>query len=305
VYTATTRAAQETADWLNEWGIVADYYHGQRKKSDRERVQDAFMSGAVRVMAATNAFGMGVDKPDVRFVIHRDIPPSLETYYQEAGRAGRDGSPARCVLIYRPGDLGRAAFLAGGGELTRQEVIRAHTALTRLQGASVTFSDLHKETGLGLADLARLAEILREQGIAEEHDGRIQLLVSDFDPQAVPLEREVRRRAYERSRLDMMRGYAELRECRRRYLLNYFGEEPEWRRCGRCDVDVTHSAPRADEAVHGAYAIGDRVAHRSLGEGTVERVTANTLTILFDNAGYKTLDLELVQEQNLLRRLGA
>jgi ATP-dependent DNA helicase RecQ len=305
IYTATTRAAQETAGWLNEWGIAADYYHGQRKKSDRERVQDAFMSGAVRVMAATNAFGMGVDKHDVRFVVHRDIPASLETYYQEAGRAGRDGSPARCMLIYRPGDLGQAAFLAGGGELTRQEVIRAHAGLTRLHGASATLTDLQKQTGLGLADLARLAEILRDQGIAEERNGRIRLRVPDFDPQALPLDREAHRRAYERSKVDMMRGYAELRECRRRYLLNYFGEEPEWRRCGRCDVDVSHSVARDDEVVHGPYAIDDRVAHRSLGEGTVERVTADALTILFDNAGYKTLDLGLVQEQKLLRRIRA
>ncbi|MBV9582475.1 MAG: ATP-dependent DNA helicase RecQ, partial [Chloroflexi bacterium] len=90
IYTATTRAAQQTAHWLREWGISADYYHGQRRKSDRERVQAAFMSGEVRVIAATNAFGLGVDKPDIRFVIHREIPPSVEEYYQEAGRAGRD-----------------------------------------------------------------------------------------------------------------------------------------------------------------------------------------------------------------------
>jgi ATP-dependent DNA helicase RecQ len=113
------------------WGSAADYYHGRRKKADRERVQEAFMAGKVRVIAATNAFGLGVDKPDVRFVIHRDVPASVEAYYQEAGRAGRDGDFARCTLIYRPADLGRAAFLAGGGRLSREDIVRARKGLRR------------------------------------------------------------------------------------------------------------------------------------------------------------------------------
>ena len=112
--------------------------------------------------------------------------------------------------------------------------------------------------------------------------------------------RKKRRRAYDRSRLEMMRAYAELRECRRRYILNYFGEEPEWVRCGNCDVDLSH--PSAGSSVaRGPFAPGERVAHRSLGDGVVEHVTADAVTVLFDEAGYKTLDLELVMGQDLLR----
>lgn len=304
IYTATRRGAQETAAWLEEWGVASDYYHGQRNKLDRERVQDAFMAGDIRVIAATNAFGMGIDKPDVRFVLHRDIPASLESYYQEAGRAGRDGEPARCTLIYRPADLGRAAFLAGGGELTREDVIAARAGLVALGRESVTLKELQTASGVGRADLMRLVNILKEERLAEFRRGRVRLKVADFDPQAVPLEREAHRRAYERSRLEMMRAYAELRECRRRYILNYFGEEPDWRSCDRCDVDLDRpSATDHPDVTSGSFRIDDRVEHPSFGQGVVLRIASDVVTVLFDEAGYRTLDAALVQEQDLLTRL--
>jgi len=306
VYTATTRGAQETADWLNAWGIDADYYHGQRKKADRDRVQDAFMAGELRVIAATNAFGMGVDKPDVRFVVHCDIPGSLEAYYQEAGRAGRDGAFARCTLLYRPADLGQAAFLSGGGHLTPEDIAQARAGLVAQPEG--TIEGLAGTTELSAGDAARAVTLLRRAGIVEEKEGRVRLLVDDFDPATVSLEDEESRRAYDRSRLEMMRGYAETPDCRRRYILNYFGDDYPEDDCGLCDNDVRRAGEApvvvTEEAeVDLPYALGDRVVHDSLGEGVVQRITGDSITILFDKAGYKTLAADVVQENGLLKAL--
>ena len=305
VYTATTKKAEETAAWLRDWGIPADYYHGQAKQVDRERVQDQFMSGKLRVISATNAFGLGVDKQDVRFVIHRDVPGSLEAYYQEAGRAGRDGRLARCALIYRPGDLSRAAFLSATGRLTPEDVARGRRALRG--GRALTLDELAEAADLGGADSARLAQSLLREGLAEETRGRYRLIASDFDPESVLLAAEERRKAYERSRLGMMRGYAELDDCRRRYLLNYFGEETE-ERCGCCDADVRVGRDRLRVAVAdvtgGAaspFAVGERVTHRTYGAGVVQRVAGDSLTVLFEESGYKTLATNLVVEGRLLK----
>lgn len=306
IYTATTAAARQTATWLRKWGIAADYYHGQRNKADRARVQQAFMSGDLRVIAATNAFGLGVDKPDVRFVIHRDIPASIEAYYQEAGRAGRDGALARCVLIYRPGDLGRTAFLAAGGRLTAEELERAWNGL--LRNPQATVGELQAATGLGKADLLRAIELLKHERAISERRGRLHLRVPDFDLTRISLEDEQRRVAYEHSRVEMMRGYAEANTCRRRYFLSYFGDTEEVT-CQMCDVDVPRTTderiaigpdtPAAPEKL-APFGIGKRVEHSVWGAGTVQSASAGQLTVLFDTVGYKTLATASVQERGLL-----
>ena len=122
VYAATRRSTEEVADQLRGRGWPVEYFHGGMDAPNKTRVQDAFINDRVPVIVATNAFGMGIDKADVRLVIHYDIPGSLESYLQEAGRAGRDGRTAACVLLFAPGDLGARFGLLGRNRLTKRDL---------------------------------------------------------------------------------------------------------------------------------------------------------------------------------------
>ena len=132
VYCATRSRTEDVAAFLQAQGLAADHFHAGLKPEKKKEVQEQFQRGELRVIAATNAFGMGIDKPDIRLVIHADIPGSLENYVQEAGRAGRDRKPARCVLLFCSDDIERQFKLSAHSRLSKREIAAILRALRRL-----------------------------------------------------------------------------------------------------------------------------------------------------------------------------
>ncbi|MZR15001.1 RecQ family ATP-dependent DNA helicase [Maritimibacter sp. DP07] len=153
VYCATRSATERVADFLKQQGISAERYHAGLSADDKREIQEAFRIGMLRVIAATNAFGMGVDKPDIRLVVHGDVPGSLENYLQEAGRAGRDREPATCILMFNNEDVDRQFSLSARSRLARHEIGAILKALRRLD----------VRTGKGGEIVATPGEIVHEE----------------------------------------------------------------------------------------------------------------------------------------------
>jgi ATP-dependent DNA helicase RecQ len=305
VYVATQKGTERIADALVERGVRAAAYHGGMSAKRRDAAQEAFMDdGEVDVMVATIAFGMGVDKPDVRFVAHFDVSESLDSYFQEMGRAGRDGRPSRAVLFYRAADLGRRRFFASGkiDRATLERVARVVGAA----GRPVDAGALRDELGMQRSRIATALHRLGDAGLVDVADDGMVAPHPGADLEeglrhAAALEED--REAFERSRVEMVRGYAEHDGCRRAFLLGYFGEAyaPP---CGTCDYCEAHpDGPERHAGAPGADApfwVGEHVDHPEFGSGTVQRVDDGIITVVFDRVGYKTLSTEIVTRRHLL-----
>ncbi|MFI7416155.1 RecQ family ATP-dependent DNA helicase [Nonomuraea sp. NPDC049684] len=301
VYTNSRRQTTRLSELLTEAGVRAAAYHAGLRRAERDTVHDRFMAGDLDVVVATNAFGMGIDKPDVRFVLHAEIPGSPDAYYQEIGRAGRDGEPADAVLFYRPEDLGVQRFFTGG---TPDEELLARVAEAVAEsGPGSDRKGLAERAGLSARRLTALLDLLERAGAVRLGTRKVDP-VPGLDPRAAASRaRELaeRRRDVDRSRLEMMRRYAETTDCRRRFLLGYFGEELAGT-CGNCDTCRAGTAEQTSPE-GGPFPLHARVEHRAWGPGQVIQRGEDRLTVLFEDAGYRELQLDVVLEEGLLTEI--
>lgn len=298
LYVSTRAATQQYARSLAETGLRTAAYHGGMRATDRARVHEGFLADRYDVVVATSAFGLGIDKPDVRFVVHESVPDSLDDYYQQIGRAGRDGADARAVLFYRPEDLALRAFFAAGAprEATLRRIYRA------LSGQPTSLRELRSRTNLRSRTATNAVNLLARAGVVGDGpDGVTSTGVGEDEAVAAAAHVAAVDRRWDRSRVEMMRGYAETRGCRRVFLLDYFGEHPDGP-CGNCDRCDDNPRPTTRSGTD-PFPVDSRVAHRTFGAGVVIRTESDRVTVLFDEVGYRTLSLEALEDTELLRSI--
>ncbi|MGA3489134.1 RecQ family ATP-dependent DNA helicase [Micromonosporaceae bacterium DT55] len=298
IYVPTRRSCEELTERLDGAGFAARYYHGGMPRGARHELHEAFLADQVPIMVATSAFGMGIDKPGIAWVAHMALPDSPDSYFQEIGRAGRDGNPARVLLLWQAEDVGLQRFFTGGlpdfGQLRDLAALLRHEPATRKQ--------LRERSGLSARRLGQLLALLEQVGAAQmrsrQRIGSPRYAPEPTEAAQAALAEAERRQAVQRSRTDMMRAFAETQGCRSQSLLAYFGEQMTGT-CGHCDnchAGLAVPAGDGDEP----FPVHSQVQHAEWGAGLVLNYEEDRMTVLFDEVGYKTLSVPVVNEQGLL-----
>jgi len=319
VYAATVKAAEELYERLVQAGESATIYHGKLPAAERRANQDLFMNDERRVMVATNAFGMGIDKPDTRFVIHLQIPANLEAYYQESGRAGRDGLDAECTLLFLQDDKRVQQFFLVKHYPPADEIRAVYEAVVKVAETGVAMPDAVEDAVGDLAGphLKVCLKLLKDAKLLRQNR-KLAYLPGSAEPKANLFEAmaEIYRLKQERDKeaLEQMVSYAVSGFCRWKLLLDYFGDVVEgFDKCCRCDNCLNPPAAtlledieiRDDEfdrepdpaaaSADPAFEPGMHATVAKYGEGVVQAVAGDQVTLAFPDGEERTFVASFVQ----------
>jgi ATP-dependent DNA helicase RecQ len=318
VYAATVKAAEELYELLASDGESVALYHGKLPAAERKLNQDLFMNDERRVMVATNAFGMGIDKPDTRFVIHLQIPANLEAYYQESGRAGRDGKDAECTLLFLQDDKRVQQFFLAKHYPEAGEIRAVYEAVRELAGNEAATPDRVEDAAGDLAGphlkvclkLLKDAKLLRQSRKLAFNVTAAEPKDSLFEAMAAVYRQK---QEHDRCALEQMVSYAVSGFCRWKLLLDYFGDDVEgFEKCCRCDNCLNPPAavlldeieirddefdrepePAPDPA--SSFEAGARVKVPKYGEGVVLSMAGDQVTIDFPDGEQRSFMKDFVE----------